>query len=262
MQFDPKKYWDERLAKNYDLIGVGDISLTMNYNKWSYKVTRSILKKTFKKYIRNGKSEKVIDIGSGTGFVVEILDKMNLDITGVDISPTAIHLLRTKFPLVNFVEFDIGLDRIPIDDNSFGICSAASVLYHIVDDDALEIALKNIHRILEPGGVFIFSDNFIHQRPINARHQKCRTLEEYEEVLRKNGFQILERIPNYVLMNDPVDAQGKFYPRIWGKLTYWSRKSKLFDAIIWPMLYPIELVLTSLMKESPAQEFMICKVIK
>jgi hypothetical protein len=29
--------------------------------------------------------------------------------------------------------------------------------------------------------------------------------------------------------------------------------------MIWPMLYPLELFLTSVMRESPAQEIMVCR---
>jgi hypothetical protein len=113
-----------------------------------------------------------------------------------------------------------------------------------------------------PGGVFIFSDNFIHGSNFNLTHQKCRTLENYEKLLKKNGFSITARVPNYVLFNDPVDAKWKIYPRIWSLLTRFSKKWKWFDALIWPLLYPVEIFLTDFMKESPAQEFMICTAIK
>lgn len=260
--FDPKKYWDDRLANHYDLIGVGDISLGYNYNKWSYSVTRKILKKLFSKYVNSSGDIAVLDIGSGTGFVIEIWQSLGMKVTGIDISATAVKNLSIKFPSSAFLEFDIGSGKLPLEDNKFDCISAASVLYHIVDDKALSQALDNIHRILKPGGYFIFSDNFVHNTEYNITHQKCRTLSEYEQALKEKGFDIIDRLPNYVLMNDPVDAKGKFYPRVWSLLTRLSKKSKMFDAIIWPALYPVELFLTANMKESPAQEFMICKAKK
>lgn len=260
--FDPKKYWDDRLANHYDLIGVGDISLGYNYNKWSYNVTRIILKKLFRRYINLSTDVAVLDIGSGTGFVIEIWQSLGIKATGVDISATAVKNLSAKFPSSAFLEFDIGSGKLPLEDNKFDCISAASVLYHIVDDNALRQALDNIHRVLKPGGCFIFSDNFIHNTEYNITHQKCRTLSEYEQALKEKGFDIVDRVPNYVLMNDPVDAKSKFYPRVWSLLTKVSKKSKMFDAIIWPVLYPVELFLTANMKESPAQEFMICKAKK
>jgi ubiquinone/menaquinone biosynthesis C-methylase UbiE len=260
--FDARKYWDERLNDHYDLVGVGDISLGMNYNKWSYKVTRKILVRLFKKYSAGFENKKVLDIGPGTGFVVNVWKSLNKDLTGVDISATAVRNLKAQFPEYSFLEFDMGSGKLQIPDNTFAVCSAASVLYHIVDDQALDVALANIHRVLQKDGMLIFSDNFIHDGQYNITHQKCRTLHDYETALKRSGFEILERVPNYVLMNDPVDARGGLYPKLWSLFTRLSAKSKFLNAIIWPSLYPVELMLTSILKESPAQEFMICKAIK
>lgn len=262
MALDTKVYWEERLRQHYDLIGVGDISLTVNYNKWSYKITRKILIRLFLKYAAGGAGEKVLDIGSGTGFVVDIWKELKKNVTGVDISTTAVSNLQKKYPGFAFLEFDIGHGLLPLPDNTFGCCSASSVLYHIVDDDALKTALENIHRVLQSDGIFIFSDNFIHDNRLDIIHQRCRTLSEYETALKKAGFEILDRVPNYVLMNDPVDAETRFYPRIWNTLTRLSRKYKWADTVIWPMLYPVELLLTRIFKESPAQEIMVCKAVK
>jgi ubiquinone/menaquinone biosynthesis C-methylase UbiE len=233
----------------------------MNYNIWSYKVTRHILKKLFQKYLPKNNGA-VLDIGSGTGFVIEIWQQLGLDISGIDISSTAVQRLSEKFPACKFYEIDAGSQPLPFADNSFKAISASSVLYHVVEDEAIDYLLQNVHRVLEPGAYFIFSDNFIHDNNMIITHQKCRSLEEYEKILRRNGFEITSRVSNYVLFNDPLDTTGKFYPRVWSILSRFSRKWKWFDAIIWPSLYPLELLLTSIIKESPTQEIMICKVIK
>lgn len=262
MHFDAKTYWDNRLQNQYDLIGVGDISLSETYNKWSYKVTRHRLRKLIKKFVPANSDAPVVDMGSGTGFVVEIWKNLGKAVIGVDISKVAIQNLQKKFPQDSFLECDIASERLDIPKNSVACVSAASVMYHITSDDGLRFALNNIHNILQPVGFFIFSDNFIHSKPLVITHQNCRTLSDYETALRETGFEIIARVPNYVLMNDPVDADSKWYPRIWGRITNLSRKYKWFDKIIWPALYPVELCLTSMKKESPAQEFMVCRVIK
>jgi ubiquinone/menaquinone biosynthesis C-methylase UbiE len=259
--FDPKKYWENRLKQNYDLIGVGDISLTINYNTWSYKISRIVLKKLFKKYLPK-KIGAVLDIGSGTGFVIDIWQEFGVQVNGIDISATAVKNLTEKYPCHKFYEIDAGSQSLPFLDNSLQAVSASSVLYHVIDDESLDELLKSVHRVLESGGFFIFSDNFIHGKNLNITHQKCRTLEDYERALQKNGFEIIDRVANYVLFNDPVDASSKFYPRIWGFLTSFSKKWKWFDTIIWPMLFPLEFLLTLNRKESPAQEIMICKSLK
>lgn len=261
MNFDAKKYWDDRLKKNYDLIGVGDISLTMNYNKWSYKVTRIRLKKLFRKYLPE-QNMSVLDIGSGTGFVIDIWKSLKQNVYGIDISIVAVNKLKEIYPSYKFYEVDMGSQPLPFEDNKFKVVSASSVLYHLVEDQALEHLLNSVYRVLEPGGYFIFSDNFIHDGSLKITHQTCRTLNDYEKLLKKNGFEILTRVPNYFLFNDPVDAKGGIYPLIWRLLTRMSKKWKWFDSIIWPLLYPIEILLTTFFKESPAQEIMVCKVAK
>ena len=70
IEFKNKDYWNSRLTNHFDLIGVGDISMTKNYNLWSYKVTRHRLKHIFKKYVPY--NCEVPDLGAGTGFVVDI----------------------------------------------------------------------------------------------------------------------------------------------------------------------------------------------
>jgi ubiquinone/menaquinone biosynthesis C-methylase UbiE len=261
VNFDPKQYWNDRLSNHYDLIGVGDISLTMNYNKWSYMVTKRRLKNLIIKYVSDT-NDSVLDIGPGTGFVIEIWQQLNKRIIGIDISVEAVKRLKHKFPEQQFYEIDAGNEELPLDDNSLVAVTAASVLYHVVDDNALRKLLNSVHRTLKSEGIFIFSDNFIHEKNFSITHQKCRTLESYEIILKESGFKIIDRVPNYVLFNDPVDAKGKFYPRIWNLITGISKKWKWFDKIIWPLLFPLELLLTSILKESPAQEFMICKALK
>ena len=261
VNFNPKKYWNDRLKENFDLIGVGDISLTMNYNIWSYKVTRHRLKKIFQQYLPKKKGS-VLDIGSGTGFVIEIWQQFGVEVSGIDISAIAVNKLSEKFPMHKFHELDVGTQELPFVDDCFQVVSASSVLYHVLEDAALNQLLQSVHRVLQPGGYFIFSDNFIHGNSLNITHQKCRNLEDYEKALKQNGFEITNRVANYVLFNDPVDASGKFYPRIWNWLTRLTKKWKWFDSIIWPLLFPLELLLTSILKESPAQEIMICKAIK
>lgn len=259
--FNAKTYWNERLKKQYDLNGVGDITLGLSYNKWSYKVTRNVLNRLLKKHLHNFKNPELLDIGSGTGFIVEILSQFSGNVTGVDITSVAVAELKRRFHSLQFYETDISTDVLPIAESSVACCTAASVLYHIVHDEGLEKALKEIHRVLKPGGIFIFSDYFLHNKNFAIIHQKCRTLTEYEALLKKTGFEIYNRVPNYVLMNDPLDATGKFYPRVWKLFNLLSARA-FFRTILWPLVYPFEMILTSVLKESPTQEFMICKAVK
>lgn len=260
--FDAKAYWNKRLSGRFDLVGVGDISQTLNYNKWSYKVTRHILKREFAEILSKKQNKSVLDIGSGTGFIVDIWKNYTRSVAGIDISEVAVERLRKAFPGFQFYECALGSTPLPFKENEFSCISAASVLYHIVDDEILEKGLKDLYRVLEPDGIFIFSENFIHSDTLEITHQKCRTLDDYERLIQNNGFQIVKRKPNFVLFNDPVDTKNKWIKKIWGVNTSLSRKYALYDSIVWPALYPLEISLTSLLRESPSQEFMICRAVK
>lgn len=256
--FDPKRYWDDRLKAHYDLVGVGDISLSMNYNIWSYRVSRHRLRTVFRRHVPAG-AGAVLDIGSGTGFVVGIWDGLGKRVTGIDISATAVGRLRELFPSHAFLEADAGREELSLADGSVQCVSAASVLYHVIGDEDIVRVLRTVRRVLRPDGCFIFSEKFIHKGRFSITHQKCRTLHEYERLLAENGFEVVERCANYVLFDDPVDARGRLFPAIWSRLTQWSNRHRWFDALIWPLLYPLELLLTSVMRESPAQEIMVCR---
>lgn len=105
--FDAKQYWESRLSGRYDLTSVGDISLSDNYNKWSYKVTRRVLKRLFQKF-SSPTDKQVLDVGAGTGFIVSIWKELNRSVTGIDIAATAVKNLKQSFPEERFIEFDLG----------------------------------------------------------------------------------------------------------------------------------------------------------
>jgi hypothetical protein len=92
----------------------------------------------------------------------------------------------------------------------------------------------NIHRLLNEGGIFLFSENFLHHEALRSQHQVSRQLFSIERILQGSGFKILDRIPMFVIMNAPVDTNSC-------------------------MLYPLELFLTRIAKEGPSTELMICK---
>lgn len=262
MTFNPQQYWNERLSNQFNLVGVGDISQTTNYNKWSYKVTKHVLTGIFKKYLALHNNKSVLDIGSGTGFIVDIWSGITNSVSGIDIAEVAVEKLNNQYPQFTFKHCNVGTEILPFVSSSFSCCSAASVMYHIVEDELLQHALKDIFRVLEPGGHFIFSDNFIHNNALDIRHQKCRTLEDYQRMITAAGFKIISRSPNYILFNDPVDSTNKYLRKLWALNTGYSKKYKWFDKFIWPFLFPLEIFLTSIMKESPAQEIMVCRAIK
>ena len=93
--------------------------------------------------------------------------------------------------------------------------SAMDVLFHIVDDEQYRRAFVNIASALAPGGWFIWSDNFLHHDTERVTHQASRSLAESEDAVRAAGFEIVERVPMFVLMNYPTDSTSKLGRLAW-----------------------------------------------
>ena len=66
--FNPKNYWEKRLAKNWDLAGVGYRALGHGFNFWSYSACRSIFKRELAHLPKPRPGATALDIGAGTGF--------------------------------------------------------------------------------------------------------------------------------------------------------------------------------------------------
>lgn len=257
---DPKSYWEKRLASHTGLTGVGYISLGQHYNNWLYKVRQKVFLKLMKSRHINFSATDVVDIGSGTGFYIEQWKKLGVkSITGTDITTVAVNRLQEKYPGHQFYQMDIGDSLSSTPQAQYDIVSAFDVLFHIVDDSRFEKAIENIHTLLRPEGLFIFSDNFLHRETSRSAWQASRSLYEIESVLAKTGFTIVQRTPMFVLMNSPIDSQSRWLHLYWRSLVALAQKSDRLGFILCAFLYPLELFLIATLKESPTTEIMICK---
>jgi len=52
--FDPKEYWEKRLARNWDLAGVGYRALGKGFNYWAYAAAKHIFKRELARLPRPG----------------------------------------------------------------------------------------------------------------------------------------------------------------------------------------------------------------
>jgi SAM-dependent methyltransferase len=91
----------------------------------------------------------MLDAGCGTGLN---LASMPAGSVGLDLNPRNLALVRERLPQQAAVEGDI--EAMPFEDGAFGTVVCTEVLEHIPYPDR---ALKEIRRVLTPGGVFIGS---------------------------------------------------------------------------------------------------------
>jgi len=98
--------------------------------------------------------KRVLDIGCGPGRDAAEFVKRGYDVTGIDITENFITLAKETVPEGTFFTMDM-LD-LTFDDNTFEGVWASAVLLHLKREDIPE-ALKQIYRVLVPGGICRFS---------------------------------------------------------------------------------------------------------
>ena len=255
--FNPKEYWESRLNKSFDLVGVGDINLGDHYNKCLYDIRKFAFHKVMNLINVDFSKNKVLDIGSGTGFYIDRWSELGVEsINGTDITNVVVNKLGKKYPEHKFNQLDIG-EKIDSAIPTYDFISAFDVLFHIVDDSRFEQSIKNIHGLLNENGHFVISDNFIRFETIRLEHQVIRSDSYMTEVIEAAGFFHVKTKPMFVLMNDPVDTKNRVIKKIFWLIVKGVRKSEKRAKFIGFFVVPLEKILISLMKESPSTEIKV-----
>ncbi len=100
-------------------------------------------------HLRAKTGPKLLDVGCGTGFVIGIAKDLFAEIHGVDI--TQAMLDRVDKSGGNVTLHRSVAEKTPFADASFDAASAYSFIHHLTDYSAV---LKEVHRVLRPGGAF------------------------------------------------------------------------------------------------------------
>ncbi|HJW11409.1 MAG TPA: class I SAM-dependent methyltransferase [Albitalea sp.] len=98
----------------------------------------------------------ILDIGVGAGRTVHGLLELSTDYLGVDISQEMIAACRQRFPGVAFQLADARALTSVADASMHLVMFSCSGIGMVSHADRLLI-LREVHRVLEPGGVFLFS---------------------------------------------------------------------------------------------------------
>jgi SAM-dependent methyltransferase len=256
---DRRAYWEERLSGEFNLDGVGYAGLGRAFNRQMYRVRRHGFLRLARPLVTG--QVDVLDVGSGTGFYIDRWQELGAArITGSDMTETAVERLSAQYPAHRFLRMDIGAEELPLEPAGFDLVSAIDVLFHIVDEDAHTRALRNLARLVRPGGHVIVSENLYRVPPAPAEHQVGRGEAEILRRLADAGLTLRRRAPMFVLMNTPVRSNSGAHRAAWTRIVSTVKRWPALGAPLGAALYPVEAALVDRVKDAPSTEFLVCQV--
>ncbi|MGM0608820.1 MAG: methyltransferase domain-containing protein [Candidatus Muiribacteriota bacterium] len=122
-----------------------------------YEIARwEALFDVIKKYVKEPGNKKVLDYGCGSGLYVDLWKLFFNDenLVFCDISSKALGILSQKYPEFKEKVSEIQKDKTLFDDNSIDLIVSIEVIEHV---ESFEKYIKEIYRILKPGGIFIWT---------------------------------------------------------------------------------------------------------
>lgn len=100
--------------------------------------------------------KEVLDYGCGHGMAAVVLARRGARVTGFDLSPAYVAEARRRAAAnrvsVNFLTADA--EHLPFADGSFDAVWGCAILHHL----DLEVAGRELYRVLRPGGVAVFCE--------------------------------------------------------------------------------------------------------
>lgn len=159
-------------------------------------------------FSRHSLNAPVLDLACGDGVFAEAVYNSKIDV-GLDLDEESLKRADGKYQSVILGD----VTSLPFEDNAFQTAISACALEHIPD---LQKALSEVHRVLRPGGIFIFSvpsiyfgdmllktlllrilglnkkaDEYIKKKNFKSSHIHVYELEKWKAVLTSCNFKLV-----------------------------------------------------------------------
>ena len=154
------------------------------------------------------KGLRVLDVASGEGYGSHLLAHVAASVVGVDLSVDAVAHAAVRYPASNLRYVAASCTHIPEPDASFDVIVSFETIEHITEHEAF---LREVNRLLVPGGLFIISSP---NRP-----------EYSDRTGYKNAFHVkeLDRDELKNLLDRHFPAQR------------WFAQRAAFHSMVWPL---------------------------
>jgi demethylmenaquinone methyltransferase/2-methoxy-6-polyprenyl-1,4-benzoquinol methylase len=111
--------------------------------------------------LKIAKNDPILDLCCGAGQTTRYLVPLSDRCTGLDVSPVALERASLAVPQAHYVE---GLaEKMPFNAGEFALVHTSAAL-HEMEPEQLQEILKEVYRVLRPGGIFALVD---FHRPTN-----------------------------------------------------------------------------------------------
>lgn len=144
-------------------------------------------------------SGKILEIGSGAGRDAKELIELGYDYLGIDPSEGMLNIAKETNPSAEFL--NIGISDLDKENEFDGFWASASLLH--IPKNQMDQALQNIHKAMKTGAIGFISlkkhiddgaDERVEKDDKGERFFSYWTEEGFEEVLKKNGFELAAEV--------------------------------------------------------------------
>ncbi|MFA6518457.1 MAG: methyltransferase domain-containing protein [Candidatus Shapirobacteria bacterium] len=168
----------------------------------------------------SGNNQRVLDLGCGIGYFMEMLQTKHSKVFGVDISKKA--LLTAKRKGLNVIQSNFE-SKLPFDDNQFDVVTAGEIIEHLYNTS---LFLAEIRRILKKNGTLIMStpnvaslgrrlmllfgvSPFLETElsKTDAGHVRYFTKKSLLSLLTKNKFKPVRHTSDSINFNNKLDSK-------------------------------------------------------
>lgn len=190
--------------KNYKVLATNPVQYDSDELHWDTETIESPIRQFFSSYLKKNlgdlSNKKVIDIGSGTGYLTKLYEELGTrDIFGLEPSKSNVRMSRTLNP-------DMKVIQSPLEDfnseNNFDVAVSVMVFGHIADPQA---AFRKIFNLLQSdGSLFLIITDKAHSiTPRFGYEIEIQTLDNGEiasMTKRSQGvmYDVLRPIENYI----------------------------------------------------------------
>lgn len=163
------------------------------------------------------KDARVLEVGVGYGYGISILAPASSEVVGVDIYERCIEYAKEKYPFPNVRYECVDICTWSEQGASYQVAVMIDIIEHIHDPLS---ALRNVHRLLKPGGILFMSTPWPNLKedgsPVNPHHIREYFPDEFHSLAK-------EVFPDAVLYSKANDnlmilAQKKAEDRDWRRL--------------------------------------------